>query len=107
MTKCYKDNATSLEHPSCDNQQLTGDGWLSSGYRIYVKCYVCFDQNIEVVVDTSGALMWGVIRMSNTPIGGACESAFPAGPVDEEVYSAWVFTGFLQTGVGHSRSREF
>ena len=50
---------------------------------------------IDVVVDWSGALMWGAMRMSNPPIGGGYESALPVESVDENVCWARKLIGFL------------
>ena len=34
---------------------------------------LCPVQDIEVVIDWFSAVMWGAIKMSNSPIGGASE----------------------------------
>ena len=40
-------------------------------------------QDNLVVVDWHDAVIWGVMKMSNSPIGGASESACPSESVDE------------------------
>ena len=77
-----KGNATSLERLSYDNWWLIDDTCLSSGCRICEEYDLCPVQDIEVVVDWFGAVMWCVIRMSNSPNGGASEFACRAESVD-------------------------
>ena len=50
---------------------------------------LCFPfENIEVAIDWFSAAMWGAIRVYNSPIGGASESACLADSVDREVCCA-------------------
>ena len=47
----------------------------------------------EVTVGWFGAVMWSIIKMSHSPIGGASESACLVGYVDEEVCCSVTFIG--------------
>ena len=71
-----------IEYLSCINQWLKGDGHPSRGYWSCEDCNLCRVQDIDAVVDWFGAVMWGAIRLSNSPIGGASESSCPAESVD-------------------------
>ena len=80
MPGCYKGNATSLEHLSCENERLIGDVCLSSGCWICKESEPCPIQDIEVVMGWFGVVMWGAIKMTNLPVGGASEFSCPPCP---------------------------
>ena len=46
-----------------------------------------------MIIDWFGAVMWGAITRSNSPVGGASEFACPPESVDEEVCCARAFIG--------------
>ena len=92
---CCNGDATDLDLFSCDDQRLIGDSCLSIGYPYCVEYGQCRCQDIEVVVDSFGAVMLGVIRMNNSHIGGASESACPTESLDEDVCCAGTFISFL------------
>ena len=80
---CCKGNAISLERLSCNNEWLIGDVCLSSEYRSCEECDLCPVQDIEVVIDWFSAVIWGAIKMSNSPINGASEFSCPPESVDQ------------------------
>ena len=82
MPGCYKGNATGLEHLSCENEWLTGDVCLSSGCWICKESKLCPIQDIEVVIGRFSVVMWGTIKMTNSPVGGANEFSCPPKSVD-------------------------
>ena len=49
-----------------------------------------------------GAMMLGAIKMSNSPICGASESACLVESVDDGMCCATTFIGSLRTGIGRS-----
>ena len=59
-----------------------------------------------MVVDWFSAVMWCAIRMSNSLISGASESACPVESVNEEVCCARTFIGFLYLGAGQYLRRD-
>ena len=83
MPGCCKGNATGLEHLSCENERLINDVCLSSG------CWICKAsdmhpvQDTEVVIKWFCVVMWGTIKMTNSPVGGAREFLCPAESVDQ------------------------
>ena len=79
MRRCCKGNATGLERVYCDNEWLIGDVCLSSECRSYEECDLCPVQDIKVVIDWFSAVMWGAIKMNNSPIGGGSEFCMSAG----------------------------
>ena len=83
VPRCYKSNATGLEHLSCENEQLTGDVCLSSGCWICKESDLCPVQEIEVVIGWFSVVMWGAIKMTNSLVGGASEFSCPAESVDQ------------------------
>lgn len=89
---CCKGNGTGLERLSCDNEWLISDVCLSSGCRSCEDYDLCPAQDIEVVIDWLNAVMWGAIRMSNSPIGGASEFSCAPGSVAREVRCAGAFS---------------
>ena len=48
-------------------------------------------QDTEVVIDWFNAVMWGAIKMSNSPVGGASEFSCPLKSVDQEMCRAGTF----------------
>ena len=80
---CCKGNATGLEHLSCENERLTGDVCLSSGCWICKESELCPIQDIEVVIGWFSVVMWGAIKMTNSPVGGASEFSCPPESVDQ------------------------
>ena len=66
----------------------------------------CSVFDIDVVFDWFGAVMWGAIRMSISPIRGAGESACLVECKHEHVGFARIVIGFLQVGVGYSFGEE-
>ena len=71
--RCCKDDATDLERLSCENEWLIDDVCLQSGRWICKEYDLCPVQYIEVVIDWFSVVMWGAIKMTNSPIGGASE----------------------------------
>ena len=67
---------------------LIGDFCLSSERWSCEKSDMCPVQDIKVVIDWFHVVMYDAIRMSNSPIVGANESACPAESVDQEVCRA-------------------
>ena len=68
MPECCKGNATSLERLSCENELLIGDICLLSEYWICKECDLCPVRDIEVAIDWFRAVMWGAIKLSNSPV---------------------------------------
>ena len=85
MPGCCKVNATGLEHLSCENGWLTDDVCVSSGCWICKASDIHPVQDIEVVINLFSVLMWGAIKMTNSPVGGACEFSCPAESVDQRM----------------------
>ena len=56
---------------------------------------MCCIQDIEALVDWFGAVIWGGIRMSNSPIDGSSASVCPVEFVEEEVCYSGTFIAFL------------
>ena len=83
MPGCCKGNAAGLEHLSCENERLTGDVCLSSGCWICKESDLCSVQDIEVVIGWFSVVMWGAIKMTNSPVGGASEFSCPPESVDQ------------------------
>ena len=85
MPGCCKGSATGLEHLSCENERLINVVCLSSG------CWICKAsdmhpvQDAEVVIKWFSFVMWGTIKMTNSPIGGASEFSCPPESVDQEM----------------------
>ena len=52
---------------------------------------MCPVQDIEVVIDWFSAVVWGTIRMCNSPICGTSEFTYPVESVDQEVYCTGTF----------------
>ena len=83
MPECCKSNTTSLDHLSYEDELLIHDVYLSSG------CWICKAsdmhpiQDIEVVIGWFSAVMWGAIKMANSPVGGAREFSCPPESVDQ------------------------
>ena len=77
VPECCKGDATGLERLSSENERLINDFCLSSG------CWICNEsdmrpvRDIEVVIDWFNAVMWGTIKMSDSPVGGASEFSYP------------------------------
>ena len=46
---------------------------------------------IEVVIDWFSAVMWGAIKMSNSPVGGDSEFSCPRESVDQGMRGAGTF----------------
>ena len=80
---CCKVNAIGLEHLSCENEWLTGDVCLSSGFWICNESELCPIQDIEVVIGWFSVVMWGANKMTNLPVGGASEFSCPLESVDQ------------------------
>ena len=80
---CCKGNATGLKHLSCENERLTGGVYLSSGCWICKESDLCPLQDTEVVINLFSVVMWGTIKMTNSPIGGANELSCPPESVDQ------------------------
>ena len=82
---CCKGNATGLEHLSCENERLINGVCLSSG------CWICKAsdmhpvQDTEVVINRFSVVMWGSIKMTNSPVGAAGERSCPRESVDQEM----------------------
>ena len=80
---CCKGNTTGLEHLSCENERLTDGICLSSG------CWICKASDMHPVQDTEmvigwlSVVMWGAIKMTNSPVGGAREFSCPPESVDQ------------------------
>ena len=81
--ECYKGSATGLEHLSCENERLINDVCLSSG------CWICKAsdmhpvQDTEVVISWFSVVMWSIIKMTNSPVGGASELSCLPESVDQ------------------------
>ena len=73
VPRCCKGNGTGLEHLACENERLTDGVCLSSGCLICKESDLCPVQDIEVVIGWFGVVMWGAIKMMNSPIGGGSE----------------------------------
>ena len=80
-----------MEPLPCNNEWLIDDVCLLNGCWIYKECDLCLVEDIEVVIDWFSAMMWGAIKMSNSPIGGTSE--FPCLP--KSVDQAMCQTGTL------------
>ena len=83
MPGCCKGNATDLEHLSCENERLTGGVCLSSGCWICKESDLCHVQDIGVVIGWFSVVMWGAIKMTNSPVGGASEFSCLSESVDQ------------------------
>ena len=83
MPRCCKGNATGLEHLSCKNEQLIGDVCLSSGCWVCKESDLCPFQDIEMVIGWFSVVMWGAIKMTKWPVGGASEFSCPPESVDQ------------------------
>lgn len=79
-----KSKATSLERLSCGNWWPIGAVCLSSGYPSCEEYDLCPLQDVEVAIDWFNAVMWGAIRLCNSHVGGASESACLAKSVDKD-----------------------
>ena len=83
VPRCCKGNTTGLEHLSCENEPLSSDVCLSSG------CWICEEsdlspvQDMKVVIGWLSVVMWGAIKMTNSPVGGASEFSCPPESVDQ------------------------
>ena len=88
---CRNGNTTGLERLACNNEWLISDACLSSEWRSCEECDLCPVQDIEVVIDWFSAVMWGAIKMSNSPVGGASEFSCPPESVDEGMCRAGTF----------------
>ena len=86
-----KGNAIGLERLSCENGRLIGDVCLSSGCWIYKESDMCPVQDIEVVIDWFSDVIWGAIKMTNSPVGGASEFSCPPESVDQGMCRAGTF----------------
>ena len=82
MPRCYKGNATGLEHLSCENGWLIDDVCLSSGCWIYKASDMHPVQDAEVVINWFSVVMWSTIKITNSPVGGANELSCPPESVD-------------------------
>lgn len=71
-----------MEPLSYDNERLIDDVCLSSEFWSYEECDLCPVEDIEVIIDWFRVVMWGAIRMGNSPISGPSESACLAESVD-------------------------
>ena len=91
MPRCCKGNATGLERLSYENELLISDVCLSSGCWTCKECDLCPIQDIEVVIDWFSAVMWGAIKMTNSPVGGAIEFSCPPESVDQGMCHARTF----------------
>ena len=91
VPRCCKDNATGLQRLSCENERLIGDVCLSSGCWICKESDMCPFQGIEVVIDWFSAVMWGAIKMNNSPVGAASEFPCPPESVDRGMCRAQTF----------------
>ena len=80
---CCKGNTTGLEHLFCENEGLIHDVYLSSGCWICEASYLHPVQDTEVVIDWFSVVMWGAMKMTNSPVGGAGEVSCPPESVDQ------------------------
>ena len=58
---------------------------------MYKKYDLCPIQDIEVIIDWFNVVMWGAIKMSNSPVGGASELPNPPEFVDQGICRAGTF----------------
>ena len=93
VTGCCKDNATDLKRLSCDDEWLVGDVCLSNECQSYEKYNLCLVQHIKVVIDWFSTVLWGAIKVSNSPTGGANDLSCPPESRDEEVCCARAMNG--------------
>ena len=89
---CCKGNATGVERLCYGNESLISDECLPNGCSICKECDMCLVQAIEVIINWFSAMMWGAIKMSNSPVGGASE--FPRLPesVDQRMCRTGTFS---------------
>ena len=74
VPRCYQGNATGLEHLSYENGRLTSDVCLLSGCWICEESDLCPIQYIEVVIGWFSVVVWGAIKMTSSPVGGASDA---------------------------------
>ena len=58
-----KGGAAALEHLSCDDQWLIGDGRLSIRCQSCEKLDQCPVQDKAIIVNWFGAVLWGAVRV--------------------------------------------
>lgn len=90
MTQGWRHRSKRL---SCNDQWLIGNGCPSNIHWICEECDQCPVHDNEMLADWFDDVMWGVIRMSNSSIGGTSESACPTESVDEEECCAGALIG--------------